>query len=285
NWPAMKVVLSALDPWTLRTVCLMAGGGAVLAIAALAGQRLRLRGDAGRLLVAAALNVTGWHMLTAFALTQMAAGRAAIVGFTMPIWAAPLAWRLLGERFDRRRLIALALGAAALGLLLAPDLAEFGRRPLGTALMAGAALSWAGGTIATKRWSGLWGLDAAALTGWQLLLGGLPVVAGMLLWGRPAALAELGPTPAAALLYIVALPMVYCHWAWFRLVAAFPANLAAMATLGVPVVGVLGSALLIGEWPTAFDLGALALVLAALSLVRPAGAARAADPATDRPAA
>ena len=49
NWPAMKLALRELDPWTFRTVCLLVGGGGLLALVARAGRASACRGrSAGR---------------------------------------------------------------------------------------------------------------------------------------------------------------------------------------------------------------------------------------------
>src|SRR5262249_48921587 len=32
NWPAMKLALRELDPWTFRTICLLVGGGGLLTL-------------------------------------------------------------------------------------------------------------------------------------------------------------------------------------------------------------------------------------------------------------
>jgi drug/metabolite transporter (DMT)-like permease len=58
---------------------------------------------------------------------------------------------------------------------------------------------------------------------------------------------------------------------WFDVVARLPSGIAALGTLLVPVVGVSGAMLLLGEHPTAFDLAGLALITAAAAIVlRPA---------------
>ena len=55
--------------------------------------------------------------------------------------------------------------------------------------------------------------------------------------------------------------------AWFRVVALFPASVAAIGTLAIPVVGVFSSALVLEELLAAADLLALALVVAGLFVV------------------
>jgi drug/metabolite transporter (DMT)-like permease len=60
--------------------------------------------------------------------------------------------------------------------------------------------------------------------------------------------------------------MIFCHWAFFVVVRMFPANVAAIGTLSIPIIGVFSSALLLGEPVTAAEITALLLVVAALGL-------------------
>ena len=69
--------------------------------------------------------------------------------------------------------------------------------------------------------------------------------------------------------------MIFCHWAWFRLVAILPAAVAAIGTLGIPIVGLFASAVVLGEPVGSAELLALLLVVGGLAiLLRGAGAAR-----------
>ena len=267
NWPAMKLAVMGIDPWTFRVLCLAVGGGGLLLVARLTGRgRLAIpRADLKPLLVASLLNVTGWHLGTAFGLTFMGAGRASIIAFTMPVWASVFGVLVLGERLTRARVAGLGLGVAGLGFLLVPELGQIGAAPWGAVFMLIAAASWGAGTVAVK--ARRWGLDTAALSGWQLVLGGVPVLVGWLLVGRPETLLTASWESLAGALYAMLIPMIYCYWAWFRIVAIFPASLAAIGTLAVPVIGVFSSALLTGERVGPGEIAGLALVVAALALV------------------
>ena len=111
GWPAMKVVLSEVRPWTFRAVCLLGGGIGLLALARAAGTRLRVPpADVKPLLVTAVVNITGWHILSAHGIAAMQAGRAAIIAYTMPLWAILLSRLVLNERVTSMRLWALAFG-------------------------------------------------------------------------------------------------------------------------------------------------------------------------------
>ena len=127
NWPAVKTVLTEVAPWTLRTLGMGAGALLLMSLVLLRGQSLRVARDQWpRLVVAALLSVAGFNLLVAFAQLSGTTSRAAIVAFTMPIWAIVLARVVLGERLDRQRGTALALGVAGLALLAGRAMAAMG---------------------------------------------------------------------------------------------------------------------------------------------------------------
>lgn len=266
NWPAMKLALTEIPVWPLRTLCLIAGGGALLAISAAGGRSLRIAtGEFRPLIICTVFNVVGWQLFSGYGVSLMEAGRASIIAFTMPVWAALLGGFLLSERTPPRRWAAMALGMAGLAVLMGPDLFQVGKSPLGALMMLGAAVSWAIGTVLLKRTA--WSLPTAALTGWQLMLGAVPITIGALIIGEVPDPFSLSPSALGATLYIIVMPMIFCHWAWFKVVALFPTAVAAIGTLAIPVVGVLSSGMILGEPIGLREIMALALVGAALVMV------------------
>ena len=160
----MKLALLEVPPWTFRSLCLMVGGGALLILARAAGTPMSVP---RRLLPALALvalfNITGWHLFSAYALLHTGSGRAAIIGYTMPLWASLLSIWVLDVRPTARQVAALLLGMAALALLMVKDFGALGAAPTGALLMLGAALCWAIGTVLVKKFA--WdGLAVTALT-------------------------------------------------------------------------------------------------------------------------
>ncbi len=268
NWPAMKFAVLELPPWVFRVLCVYIGAAGLFAIAA----RLRLdcripQGRLGQLALAGFLNVTIWHVSTAYGLQHVEAGRAALIAFTMPMWVSLFGALFLGEVFDRRRALALAFGAAGLLLLAWPAFAGLIDRPIGLALMLSAATGWAAGTVYTKQ--AKFPMPVVASTAWQLTFGGLPVIAGLLWFDLPGGLWPAGGLTLQGWLgfgYAATVPMIYCHWAWFRALDIMPAPVAALGLLAVPVVGVASSAWLTGERFAALDYAAMAAILAALFL-------------------
>ena len=266
NWPAIKLSVNEVPVWAFRTICLLAGAGGLFAIAAMARLPLRIpRQDLKPLLIAALGNITGWHLFSALGVTLMQPGRASILAFTMPLWAAPIAAIWLKEKIDGLRLAGLGVGMIGLAVLVVPDWANISAAPWGPVFMLLAAIAWAFGTVALK--THRYAMPTTSLVAWQMLLGGIPIFLGALLLDRdfdPTAVSGLG---WGAVAYAALIPMIFCHWAWFRVVAIYPAVVAAIGTLAIPVIGIISSALITGDVIGWDEILSLALVVFALFLV------------------
>ena len=263
NWPVMKVVLAEVPVWWFRAACVSIGGLGLLTAAALSGGRvLPSPRDIGPLLLCAVFSIVGWHLLTAYGISLMPAGRASIIAYTMPLWAALFGALILREAITAPKVVGQIFGLAGLAFLMGPDVLALERAPIGALFMLTAAISWGLGTVLFKRTA--WSTPIAATTGWMSLAGVLPITIGALLLEEPPDLAGLKTETWAAMGYVFFLGLVFGQWAFFRIVHMFPASVAAMSTLAVPVVGVISSTLMLGETVGTTDLIALALIAAAL---------------------
>jgi len=266
NWPMMKIALGEIPPWTFRAASVYGAGVTLLLLAWARGERVALPWrKVAPLCLVGAFAVTGWHMLTAYGITAMGSGRAAIIAFTMPVWAALLGVVVLKEPLTRRRAAALALGSGGMALLILSDVARIGAAPLGALLILGAALAWAIGIVLTRAVD--WGIGTIALTGWQLVIGGVPI---LIAWPLVEGVPDLGPVSWrawGALAFVTFISLVFCYTAHVQIVRTLPAALAALSTLVIPIAGVASSALILGEpvgWP---ELAALGFVRASMRLV------------------
>ncbi len=272
NWPMMKIGLREIPVWTFRTLCLLVGGFGVLCIAKVNDLKLTIpRSEFWPLILVSLLNVTGWHLCSAYGLIYMDAGRAVIIGYTMPVWASILSVFILGERLTLARLIGLLLGITGLLILIGPDLKALGSAPLGTLFMLGAAVTWAGGTVLLKYFR--WTMPITVLTGWQLILGGTPVIIGAFILEPTTVLLHVSLKVALVTGYVILIGNILCFWAWIKVVNLFSASVASIGTLAIPVIGVLSSAVVLGEPVGVGEMAALILVVIALSvvLIRPKG--------------
>ena len=264
NWVAGRIILTALPPWTMRMVGI--GLGTLTLFAAAAIWRVRLtvpRAEAVKILIAGFFNVAVFNVCSAYAQVYGTTSRAIVIAYSMPIWAALLARVVLKEKLSAVKLVALALCAAGLTILIWP-LARRGL-PLGALLALGCAWSWATGTIYLK-WADIRAPTLAAAA-WQLLFGWLMLAAGMLYFeGLP----QLWPLPAPIIGWIAyngLIGMGMAYFLWFVVVDRLPASTATLGALLTPVVGVIGSAVVVGERPDMFDIIGFALIFAAAASV------------------
>ncbi|MEL0180504.1 MAG: DMT family transporter [Deltaproteobacteria bacterium] len=89
NWEILKTGVEEIPPWVFRGASSLPAGLILLVIAKLGKQSLRIeRRDWMALFVASLLNMMLWGVLILYGLTQMTGGRAAVLAFTMPVWAA-----------------------------------------------------------------------------------------------------------------------------------------------------------------------------------------------------
>ena len=269
NWTALKVALNEVPPWTFRSLCLGLGAAVLFAALRAGGQRFVVpTGQWRRLWLLALLNITSWNMLVAFGVGFIPSGRAAILAYTMPVWAVPLSVWLLGERITGAKLAGLALGLAGLGLLLVESFGGLGRAPLGALLIVGAALSWALGTVLQKRFPVK--MPTGAYTAWIMLLGGIPIFIGTLLFEDWRDLRRVGAAAWMGTAYNVFIAFAFAHWAWIKIATSVPVSVFSISMLLIPVVGVVSGMLFLGERPAWTEYVALVLVLAALlTVLRP----------------
>ncbi len=275
NWPAMKLALADVPVFTFRALCLVVGAAGLFALAIGRGQPLRIPPGRVRPLIAAAtFNIALWHVLSGYALTIMPAGRGSVIAYTMPMWATVLSVPMLGEPLTGRRLAGILLGLGGLSVLLAPSLAGLAAAPAGAVVMAAAAAIWALGTVLVKRVD--WGMPVLPMVAWQLAFGSVPLVIGAVAHDGLFPIWRIAPSAALGTAYSVIVAMVFCHWAFFRVLAALPASTAAFGMLMIPVIGLGSSAVILGEPLGGADALALALITASMAVMstRPRAQAR-----------
>ena len=264
NWVATRIILEWLSPWALRVVGVGLGTAVLFAAAAVTRTPLMIaRGDRLKVLIAAFFNVGVFNICSAYSQVYGSTSRAVVIAYSMPIWASVLAWFVLKEKLTRLKLAALLLCALGLAILIGPLLED--GLPLGALFALACAWCWAAGTIYVK--AAQIKAPTLTVTAWQLLLGWLMIVAGMLAFdGLP----HLWPLPPATLAWIgynglIGMGLIY--FIWFVVVDKLPTMTASIGTLLVPVVGVIGSAVINGERPDLTDTIGFALIFAAAATV------------------
>lgn len=266
NWPVMKLTLREMPPLHFRALTMSLGALGLWLFFRAQGLRMIPCGprEWRDVVVLGLPNMLGWHGLSIIALTQLPAGRAATLGFTMPVWTVLLSVLLYREPLSHRLVVAVIAVLTGITLLLWNELEQLGGRPAGILWMQGAAFCWALGTIWMRR--AVLTLPAEALVVWMMALSAvvMTVLAVML---EPVQHWDFSPAIWASLVWAVLINYGAAQVVWFRMARALPPATSAMSLMAIPLIGVLSAPLIVGEWPHWQDLAAMVCIMVAMGAV------------------
>ncbi|GAB3663095.1 DMT family transporter [Ramlibacter alkalitolerans] len=269
NWPVMKLGVTSYPPLTFRALSMWLG----LPVLALGMRLLKVpfripRRHWRELFWLAVTNMFIWHVCIILAVRTLSSGRAAILGYTMPIFSAVIGALFFATPLSRRGWIGVSAAALGVLLLLWHELTHLAGRPFGVVLALVSAASWALGTQQLRRTH--LQAPALAISFWMTVL--TAVVMATL-----AALFEADQWRApdrnatGAILYNAILIFGFAHAAWTFLAKGLPAVASTLSVMLIPVLGVFTGALWLGEAVHWQDWTAVALMMVAiLSVLWPA---------------
>jgi drug/metabolite transporter (DMT)-like permease len=257
NWVVIKIALADAPPLTFSAW--RAGLSAVAFFILLIAMRqplLPARGAA--LIVLGLLQTTGFVGLVALALENGAAGKSAVLAYTMPFWTLLLAGPLLGEHVRATQWIAIVL--AALGLL--GILSPWGESLDVTAglFSLGAAWCWAAANIVIKRLK-LSDAEFLNVSAWQMAIGAVGLCALALLDEEPV---RWTVSFSVALGYNVVFATALAWILWLYALSRLSAGATGLATLAAPAFAIAAAWLQLGEVPTWSEGVGMGLIVAAL---------------------
>ena len=265
NWPIMKAGVTGFPPLTFRMLCLWLGTP-VLGLALLA---MRVPFRIGRehwreLLVLSVFNMFIWHGLIIIAVQSLSSGRAAILGYTMPMFSAVLGALVFGERLASRAWA--GVGAATLGvvLLLWHEVTHLSGRPQGVVLALLAASTWALGTQLLRRTR--MPVPTLAISFWMTALTALVMTVLVLLFERDRWV-EPSPTTWGSIAFNAVLVFGFAHAAWFYLARSLPPVASTLSVMLIPVVGVFSGAWWLSEVLHWQDWAAVVLMVVSIAAV------------------
>jgi len=262
NWVVMKVAMQYVGP--MDFAALRGLFGAVLLFLALwvLGAPLKPKYIVKSIFLGI-FQTAGFVGLISWALSIGAAGKSAVLGYTMPFWVIVFGWPFLPDRLRGWQWP--AAGLILVGLVLVLELWSGESSPLGSLLALGAGVSWAVSVIIFKRIPIDGRNDLLLVTAWQMVFGMVPLVIAALVipereivWNAPL---------VAALVYNGVGGMAIATFLWLYILQSLPATISGLNSLAVPIVGVIAAWLQLGERPTAAEGAGMVLILVGLALL------------------
>lgn len=245
TWPVMKIGVIAVPPlWYNAVRYLIATFCLFVFLGLRGGVVVPSRSDWRLVAVSGVLQMAAFSALAGAALTRLPPGRAAFLCYSTPLWVVPLAAWYLREPASRRALAGLAVGSLGLVVIVAPTLQPGGGgEVLPYAMLVTAAAAWALAIVFVR--AHRFEATALELAPWQTLLAGVLLTAlAVAVEGTPPAIGTRG---LLSLAYVGPVATAFAYWALVEVGRQFQARTISMALLAVPALGLLLSALALGE--------------------------------------
>jgi len=223
-----------------------------------------------RLTVIGCLLLTTGNVVLGLAETMIPTGLAALLIAITPLWFLILE-RFFFAKNDRiapRGLVGIALGIAGVVVLLWPDLTgavHVGRRELlGASLVLFSSMSWATGSVLSKRWHVE--ADPYTASGWEMLNAGLiNLVLAFLVGDQHRVVWERHSVVAVAYLVVAGSLVGFTAYVW--LLRNVPTPKVATYAYVNPIVAMFLGWLIMGERITPYIMAGAVVVLASIVLV------------------
>lgn len=240
NWVVMREANEYFSPTLFAALRFAMGAALLLAVATARRLPLPERKYWPWLALTGLLQIAYANVVVQATIGELGAGLSAVISYTMPLWVAVLAHFSLNERLSRDKLAGILLAIGGLCVLMNVRVTG----SLWAMLLAlSGAMVWALSSIIMK--VKLVGCPMMLLTTWQMSAAALALA--LLTPCLETSHAQWAPTALACLLYNGVLASALAFFLWCRLLGRMPATKAASAIQAVPVVGVLGGVVCLGE--------------------------------------
>lgn len=247
TWPVMKIGLDYISPLFFGASRMFIGAACAFIFVILTRRFIiPKRSDIGIILSVALLQMAIPTALMHFSLNFVDAGRASLLAFTHPIWVAPAAVFFLKEPFNKGTAGGFVIGISGLLLLFNPAGFDWtdNNTLIGNGLLIGSAMSWAVGIVHVRAHN--WKSTPLSLSPWQMLVAGVLLLI-FSISREDITLTKWQPELIMVLAFVGIAATAFCYWGAVTVSRHLPAMVSSLGFLGVPVVGILSSALILSE--------------------------------------
>ena len=201
--------------------------------------------------------------------TSLGAGLVAVVNYSMPVWMSILAYFILHETLTKRKILGIVLSMVGMYILMDVEIVG---DITGLLLTIGGAIAWAIAAVIVKYQDKVMHRQQQKETCTMIQYTTWQIAAGALFLWVYAMLFEQGqvtwtPMAVSCLAYNGVLASALAFFLWNYILTKMEASKAGVASLGVPVVGVICNVIFMHEavhWNTAVG---MVLILAGIFLI------------------
>ena len=281
---AIGIVVEHIPPTMMGAVRFLVAGPLMLAWCALSGRSIRIsRHTAVRLFAIGVLLLTGGNVMVGWAEKYVPTGLAALLVAVVPIWVAIIeAWVLRSDRLAVRGIVGLGLGIVGLVVLLWPKIQQGNGTHanqmflLGAGALMIASLSWALGSVLSRRWQ--LSVGPMAATAWEMTFAGIVNTALAFGVGAHRDVIWTGKG-VAAMIYLIVAGSWIGFTAYIWLLDHVPTPKVATYAYVNPVVAVFLGWLILNERVDGWMFAGTLVIVAAVALVTTSRLKKASTPA------
>jgi drug/metabolite transporter (DMT)-like permease len=266
NWPIMKMGVTGFPPLSFRLLSML--GGLVILFSIIKLRRLPFsieRQYWPEVFWLGFTNMVVWYACAIYGIKLLSSGRAAILGYTLPIWTAIFGVLFFKDKLSRPQMFGIACAACAVLILVKDELANIGGKPLGMFLMLISAAFWGYGTHLMRQRKVQ--APLLVLMFWLLLQTALVCLVIALAIERDQWPFEPNNRFWFAVIYNAILVFGFAQLAWLRIASVLSPTASTISVMFIPVLGVFSSLWLIGDQPSIADYSALMMIVVAILLV------------------
>lgn len=267
GWPITKLGLHYIPPIYYAAYRILIG--TVILFSVLGATKKLIfprRSDLPHIFSVGFLLVALFQILSTFGLFYVSAGRSTILVYTTQIWVIPIAYFLFHEHVNKFHILSMIFGLIGISLLFSPLGINWHDKNalLGNSILLLAALVWAINIVISRYVK--WHSTPMQLMPWQLLVGVIPIFICAFIF-HPHPIIHWTKPLIGSLLFTGILGTAYGLWGMVVASKELPPTTTSLATLAIPVIGIISSQIVLNEKISLIMVMAMSLIFAGLLII------------------